>query len=161
MTEELEQQIIQLIATDRLDIPISSMSGKLKRQKPKLAQAVDLSEFDGEYYGNRVYARVASEDTMKARGMKDAIEEFAQQYPRHGDILKGMIAEQRAVRETSLYFGVNEGKRLTSDDYMSVMESLGFSQTTAERLYPELIETSRTLSKRKSRADEERSILIG
>ena len=38
--ETLERQIIQLIATDRIDIPISSMSGKLKRRKPKLAEAV-------------------------------------------------------------------------------------------------------------------------
>lgn len=35
-----ERQLIELIATDRIEMPISSMSGKLKRQKPKLAQAV-------------------------------------------------------------------------------------------------------------------------
>ena len=41
--EELERQLIEIVATDRIDVPISSMSGKLKRRKPKLAKAVDLS----------------------------------------------------------------------------------------------------------------------
>ena len=36
MTEQIERQIIELIATDRIDIPVSSMSGKLKRKKPSL-----------------------------------------------------------------------------------------------------------------------------
>ena len=39
MTEQLERQFIEIVAMDRIDRPISSMSGKLKRQKPKLAKA--------------------------------------------------------------------------------------------------------------------------
>ena len=33
--EELERRVIQLIATDRIEVPISSISGKLKKRKPK------------------------------------------------------------------------------------------------------------------------------
>jgi len=158
MTETLERQIIELIATDRIDVPISSMSGKLKRQKPKMAQLVDLSEYDGNFEGNRVHARVEEEDRMKARGMSDAIDEFAEQYPRHGEILRGMIAEQRVVRESHLYFGVNPGCKLTADDYLGVMQNLGFSEATARSLYPELMDVSRKISRKR---DEERSVLIG
>ena len=69
------------------------------------------------------------------------------------------IEEERSVREDHFYFGVNNGCRLTADDYLGVMIGLGFTETTARRLYPELIETSRKMSRR--RKEEERSVLIG
>jgi len=156
--ETLERKIIQLIATDRIEIPISSMSGKLKRIKPKLANAIDLPESE-EYTGERVYARIEHEDKEKSRTIREAIEEFAEKYPKHGEVLKGIIAEKRLQKETHLYFGVKDGCRLTAEDYMSVMTDLGFSPATAERLYPELIETSRKLAEKRGRP--ERSVLIG
>ncbi|MBM3233675.1 hypothetical protein FJZ19_01130 [Candidatus Pacearchaeota archaeon] len=160
MTEQLERQIIELIATDRIHIPISSMDGKLKRQKPKIAQAILLPR--QEFHGERVYARVEQDDvTEKARTMRQAIDQFAEQYPRHGKILNGLIEETRQAKETNLYFGVNAGCRLTADDYLGVMQSLGFSEATARNLYPELMEVSRNLARRKAREDEERSVLVG
>ena len=42
MEKTIETQLIEIIATDRIDKPISSMSGKLKRAKPKLAQILEL-----------------------------------------------------------------------------------------------------------------------
>lgn len=157
MSEEIERQVLEIIATDRIDIPISSMSGKLKRAKPKLAKAVPIPAgyvFDGD----RVYARTESHDKMKARGMKKGIEKFEGEFPRYGKILRGYVEEQRALSETHLYFGMNEGCRITSNDYMKVMTDLGFTELTAERLYPELMDISRRLSRKR---DEERSILIG
>lgn len=153
----IERQLIQLIAADRLDIPISSMSGKLKRMKPKLAQEVN---FGGDAYeGDRVYARVRVDDaTQKARTMSQAIGVFSEQYPRHGAVLQGLIEETRIARETSLYFGVNPGCRLTADDYLGVMSNLGFTENQARSLYIPLMDASRNISKKR---DEERSILIG
>src|SRR3989344_5042206 len=156
--ENLERQIIELVATDRIDMPISSMSGKLKRAKPKLAQAVDLAEYHGNFTGDRVYARVESEDVEKARGMREGVSEFSKKFPNNGKILEGIIQEKRKARETHLYFGVNEGRRLTSADYMGVMRNLGFSEARAEGLYQELMGVSRNLSRQR---DEERSVLIG
>ena len=95
---------------------------------------------------------------MKARGTKDGIDLFCQNYPRQGAILRGYIEEQRALRESHLYFGVNEGCRLTADDYMNVMSSLGLSEKVSSDLYPELMQVSRNLSKKR---EEERSVLIG
>lgn len=156
MTEQLERQLIEIVATDRLDRPISSMSGKLKRKKPKLAQAVKLPR--GGYDGDRVWAKVSTRDEQKARGMKEGIAKFEENFPKYGKILRGYIEEQRTVREIHLYFGMSEGCRVTADDYMSVMSDLGFTSSTAERLYPELMDISRNLARKRN--ESERSILI-
>jgi len=158
MTEPLERQIIEVIATDRIHIPISSMEGKLKRKKPKLGKQVDLRDYDNNFQGDRVYARVEEEDRMKARGMKEAIDVFEVRHPKYGSELRGLIAEQRKLSEKHLYFGVNEGCRLTADDYMGVMTDLGFTENTAQQLYPNLMDISRNMSRKR---DEERSVLIG
>jgi len=159
MTEEYtESRVLELIATDRIDIPVSSMSGKLKRRKPKIAEAVGLFEDGDEFNSDRVYARVEQTDKMKARGMKEGIEKFSDEFPRHGKILKGYIEEQRAKSETHLYFGMQNGRKLTADDYIGVMKDLGFSEQAARSLYPELMSVSRNLARKR---DEERSILIG
>ncbi len=158
MDLKTERQLIQLIATDRIEMPISSMSGKLKRQKPKLASALNLDQWKGNYEGERVYGRVEIEDKLKARKITEAVDEFITKYPKPGEILSQIIEEKRSESETHLYFGVNQGCRLTSDDYMGVMKNLGFTEATARGLYSELIDVSRKLSKAR---DKERSVLIG
>lgn len=150
-----ERQILEIIATDRIDMPISSMSGKLKRKKKKLATELGLKK---KFDGDRAYAQVETEDLMKARGMRDGIDHFAEEFPKYGKILNGMIEEKRAKRETHLSFGLYEGCRLTSDDYLGVMENLGFKGQYAENLYQQLMNVSRKLNKKR---DEERSIMIG
>lgn len=150
-----ERQILEIIATDRIDMPISSMSSKLKRKKKKLGQELGLSK---KFEGDRAYARVEKDDLMKARGMRDGIDLFAQEFPRYGKILNGMIEEKRAKSETHLYFGLYDGCRLSTDDYLGVMENLGFKGQYAENLYQELMKISRNLNKKR---DEERSIMIG
>jgi hypothetical protein len=93
MNEQLERQVIQLIAADRIAIPINSMGGKLDRRKPKLAREISLP--GNQYQGERVYARFQVDEGRKARGMKDAIAMFSDQYPRYGAILQGLFAEER------------------------------------------------------------------
>ena len=154
---ELETKLIKLIATDRIEIPISSMSGKLKRQKPKIANSIEFGKNTG-YHGERCYARIENDDEQKARGMRDGIDEFSKRYPKYGTILNGLIEETRTQRETHLYFGMNDGCRLSEGDYMGVMKDLGFTETMSRNLYPELMQVSRNLSRKR---DEERSILIG
>ena len=158
MAEDIERRIIEIIATDRIDKPISSMSGKLKRAKPKLAGSVAL-EIGKKFEGERTFARVEDNSVMKARGMKEGIERFEAQYSRYGKILRGYIEEEREIREIHLYFEMRKGCRLTSQDYMGVMRDLGFSESTSERLYPELMDISYKLAKK--REEGERSILIG
>lgn len=162
MTENLEEmtekQLIQLIAVDRIDIPVSSMSGKLKRQKPKIASSVGIEAFrEGKFQGERTYARLEEEDKEKARGTAEGIKAFTEQFPSYGAKLQALIAEKRTVRERHLYFGMQEGRRLSTLDYMNVMESLGFSPSVAEGMYDALMEASRKISKAR---DEERSVMI-
>lgn len=156
--EQLEQQIVQLVANDRVFIPVSSLDNKLKKVRPKLAREVPLG-VNESYDGERVFAYVEADDTTKARGMKEGIDLFAEQFPRYGSILKGMIEEKRAEREINLYFGLQDGRKLTSEDYVGVLQNLGFSETTSRALYPELINVSRKLSKQ--REEGTRSILVG
>jgi hypothetical protein len=89
MTEQLEKQLIELIALDRIDRPISSMSGKLKRRKPKLVQAVNIDQYDVSFEGDRVWAMYDETDRSKARGMKEGIEKFSSKFPKYGKILNG------------------------------------------------------------------------
>lgn len=156
INESLERQVIELIAADRAYIPISSMDGKLKRMRVKLAQ--DIAVPNGQYNGERVYARLDDDDQMKARGIKEGIEAFEQKYPQQGAELRGLIEEKRMERETHLYFGINSGCRLTAEDYLGVMSNLGFTESQARTLYNPLIETSRAIAKKR---DEERSVMIG
>ena len=154
---QIEGQLVELVATDRIEIPISSMSGKLKRQKPALAKEV-ADGLSGRYSGERVYARVVSDDKMKARGMREGVDAFSRDYPVYGALLHGYIEGQRAMSETHLYFGVKDGCRITADDYREVMANLGFTPAMAEQLYPALMDVSRKLSRQRG---EERSILVG
>ncbi|MFA5857241.1 MAG: hypothetical protein WC867_07800 [Candidatus Pacearchaeota archaeon] len=157
MNENIERGLIQLIATDRIEIPVSSMSGKLKKQKPTIAYEV-AEGFNKRYDGDRTYARIEESDKMKARGTKEAIQEFKEQYPKYGEILQGKIDEKRSEREVHLYFGMKEGSRITEADYLGVMSDLGFTPAMARDLYPALMDVSRKISRKRN---EERSILIG
>ena len=125
--------------------------------KPKLASEITLP--GNNYSGERVYARVENNSTTEnARTMREAINYFAEQFPRHGKILNGLIEETRAAKETTLYFGVNPGCRLTADDYLGVMANLGFTEAQARNLYEPLLDTSRAIARKRG---EERSILVG
>jgi len=157
INETLERQVIELVAADRIFITASSMDNKLKRIRPKLAQAIELP--GNQYSGQRVYARIESEPTTeKARSIREAVDTFSEKYPKYGQILNGMIEETRASKEVDMYFGVNPGCRLTADDYLGVMANLGFTEAQSRNLYEPLINTSRSISKKR---DEERSVLIG
>ncbi|MBD3283286.1 hypothetical protein GF396_03240 [Candidatus Pacearchaeota archaeon] len=156
MENTIERRLIRLIATDRIHKPISSMSGKLKRRQPSIAKTVSFS--GGFYDGDRTWARIDSSDKNKARGMKEGIARFSENFPKYGEILQGYIQEERTVREKYLVFGMQEGSRVTADDYVSVMTDLGLSEGMARNLYPELMDLSRNLSRKRN--ESERSILL-
>lgn len=153
-----ERQVLELIAVDRLEIPLSSIEQKLRKQRSAIASDVAQSLGEVRFRGERTYAFAESEDKDRARGMKEAIAEFTVEFPKYGAILRGKIAEKRTKREEHLYFGVNPGCKLTADDYLTVMGSLGISEANARSLYPALMDVSRKLSKARN---EDRSIIVG
>ena len=154
--EPLELQIVALTAMDRIDVPVSSMSGKLKRGKSNLAKGLALPD-SKKYKGERVYARIDTEETKSARGMKEGIEKYCTQFPKQGEILQGMIDEERTKRETRIFYGLNDGCRLTREDYITVMTGMKYPEVMAGNLYEGLINASRYIAKKR---DEERSILL-
>jgi hypothetical protein len=162
MTYETEKQLIRLVTADRLYAAASSLDGKLKRLRSgiakTLAENIKASENPTDFEGVRAYASIQEEESQKARGMKDAIAEFGKKYPKYGTILQGMIEEKRADKKTNLYFGLLDRNKLSSNDYMAVMTTLGFSEHAARGLYPELVASSRKLAAQKDKF--EGSILV-
>jgi len=154
----MENKIIELIAQDRLEIPLSSLYQKLKKGKKADATELAPSLRSGQFTGSRAYAFFTVEDKNRARGMKEAIADFSEQFPKYGTILQGMVAEKRVRNEEHVYFGMNAGCRLTADDYVEVMTSLGLSENAARSLYPDLMDLSRKLARAR---DEERSVIVG
>lgn len=159
MTEINEEQIIGLIAKDRLSIPLSSLYQKVKNRKKKDSEGLAKSlTLDDRFETSRVYAYIEDEDKMKARRMSEAVAEFQTKYPAAGADLQSIIEEKRMSSERHLYFGVHNGARLTTDDYVGVMRSLGLTEQVARNLYPDLINVSRKLANAR---EESRSILVG
>lgn len=155
----MEEQILQLIATDRIEMPLSSMDQKLRRSRKSLGSILAESLDKGQkYVGERVYAEFKVEDKERARGMKEAIAEFASEHPKYGSILLGKISEKRVRAEEHVYFGVNAGSRLSADDYIGVMQTLGLTEASARSLYPDLMDISRKLAKKKT---DLRSVIVG
>lgn len=163
MTNETERQLVRLVTTDRLYTAASSLDGKLKRLRAGLAktltESIRASDNAADFVGERAYASIQEEESEKARGMKDAVNNFAKKYPKYGKILQGMIAEKRADKVTNLYFGLLDQKKLSSGDYMAVMKTLGFTEHAARGLYPELMASSKKLVNQ--REQYEGSILVG
>ena len=156
METKTEETVLRLITADKLHIPFASLEGKLKRLKPKIASGIDLPT--GSYQGQRAYARVVIEDQLKSRSMSEAVDEFCTKYPTHAVVLTQMIEDKRSEKETHLYFGMNEGCRLTADDYLGVLNALGLSQAQARNLYGPIMDASNSIARKRA---EERSLLIG
>ncbi len=154
----MESKIIELIARDRIEIPLSSMDQKLRRTRLSLGKEIANEVRSDAYEGERAFAYVETEDRDKARGMTEAVKEFAEEHPKYGEILKGKIAEKRVQREEHLYFGMNPEKRITGEDYLGVMKDLGITPAVATPLYSELMNVSRKLQKARN---ESRSVIVG
>jgi|APSaa5957512622_1039677.scaffolds.fasta_scaffold67846_2 hypothetical protein len=164
MSQELEREVISLVATDRLYVPSSSFDGKLERSRPKIGKAIaGIEEFqevyEGDFQGERTYATVTTVNKQKARDMRTGIEEFSQEFPQYGTILNGFIEKQRVKKEQHLQFGMQDGKRLTKEDYVEVLTNMGLGPVTAEKYCDVALDISRTMNRK--RGYEDRSVLIG
>ena len=87
MTNELEKQIINIVATDRLYVPSSSFDGKLERSRKKIGKSLELSE--DFYQGDRVYARIEIVNKHRSKDLRAGVEEFCSEHPQYGKILNG------------------------------------------------------------------------
>ena len=160
MTENnYEEQVRHLIAYDNLDVTLSSLHKKADRRHKAMAVDLKGAVVDGEDFGCAI-AKIEYKDKKKARAMGEAIAEFCTKNPKYGSELLGMIKKKRKSRETHLFYGLEEGRRISSSDYIGAMTDCGLSETRARDLYPVILDISRDLQE--SREDESglRRILI-
>jgi len=162
-TSQNETNVRHIIAYDNLGIPLSSMHQKIKRRHKDLAVALEKPVDDGEGFGNSI-ARVKYQNKNKARAMKDAVKEFCEVYPAPGRDLQRLIASKRTMREVYFEYGLEEGRRISSGDYIGAMESTGLSSSQARELYPALLDISRSLQEARDNGKKARGlkkVLIG
>jgi len=157
---EAEKSVRKLIATNDLRIPFSSVYQKIKSFEDTLAEGIQGYVTEKADFGNSILANVSYKDKMKARGMREGIAEFKKQYPRYGDILEGLIAEERTKKEIYLNYGFNEGYKLNDNEYVSVIKDVaGLNDDEAEAMFPKIMKISERLKKKQK--EGLREILIG
>lgn len=151
---DLEIGVRNLVAYDILEKPLSSLEGKAKRKKEKLAselaELLDIGE-DGE----RIFAHIDRRDHAKARTLREGINVFKEQHPRYGEILEKIIAETRLEKDEVLVYGIKPGFYLGTEDYLRVMVNLGLSKEGACAMYPHLKDLSQQRGKGSETAQRE------
>ena len=164
MTEQnYEAQVRKLIAFDNIDIPLCALHKRVDRRHKKLAESLEEPVDAGEDFGC-TEVNVDFRNKQRARAIKEAVSEFCKKYPAPGRQLKKMIAVNRTMRETYLQYGLPEGRRISSQDYIAAMTDVGLTQTQAEAFYPRVLEVSRTLQRARGKETTTsglREVLIG
>lgn len=143
---ELEKNVRSMVAYDILSKPLSSLGQKAGRRGSKLAKET-AELLQGGMTADRVIARTEEVTEMKARTLREAIDEFKGEFPKYGEVLEGKIQEKRLQRDTQLVYGLANGYRLGAEDYRRVMGDLGLSALEADAMYPHLIDISDRLGK--------------
>jgi len=156
---EQEKIVRKLVAINNLKVPLSSLYQKAKKIENEFALGIQNYVLQKADFGNSIQAFVEDEEKQKARGMREGISEFEKQFPRYGRILNGLIEEKRTEREIYLKYGLNDGYTLADSEYVSVMRDIGLSDSEAAHVFPELMNASYRLQKKKK--EGLRSILIG
>lgn len=148
MVERTQLEIItrNLVAYDILKSPLSSLYQKAGRRQKKSAQEAAELVGNGEI-ADRVYVSIEEAEQEKSRTLRQGIDAFKKAHPRYGKVLEGMIAEKRIEKNQVLVYGIEDGFRLGSADYIRVMKDIGLSERAAHSMYSHLLEVSEQLGK--------------
>jgi len=163
MVNKNEAKIRKLVAYDNLDLPLCAVHNRLDRRHKKLATSLEAPIDDGANFGVAT-AQVRYDNKQKARAVSEAVEEFVTRYPAEGRELQKMIAVKRTMRETYLEYGMPEGSRISTQDYIAAMTDVGLTEAQARSFYPQALELSRTLQRlrgKKTTSSGLRTVLIG
>ena len=155
---ELESRVRRLIAGDITYRVLKNLGNKgVRRLNKRAAEITDLLD-KGEEPNNRFYVGIEKIEKEKARTLREGINAFKKEHPGYGKILEGLIAKKRIKRNKNLIYGLNEGYKLSEEDYVLIMRDLGFERREASAIYPHIL----AISKRLERANEqsERTILL-
>ncbi len=148
MVERTQLEIItrNLVAYDILKSPLSSLYQKAGRRQKKSAQEAAELVGNGEI-ADRVYASIEEAEQEKSRTLRQGINAFKEAHPRYGKLLEGMIAEKRIEKNQVLVYGLEDGFKLGSADYIRVMKDIGLSERAAHAMYSHLLEVSEQIGK--------------
>jgi len=143
---ELEIAVRSMVAYDVLSKPLTSLGQKSDRRKDKLGKEISTLLREGDRF-DRVVAYVERRDEEKARTLREGIEAFKEEFPKYGKILEGVIEKRRSLSNRYLVFGLEDGFKLSPDDYRRVMKDLGMTTVEADAMYPHLLQISDRLGK--------------
>lgn len=158
-----EAEVRKLVAFDQMDIPLSALHNRVDRKHKALAVSLQEPVDENEDFGCAM-AEVVYEDKKKAKAIREAVDDFCEQYPVQGRDLRKMIAVKRTARETYFCYGMPEGRRISSQDYMAALKDVGLTEGHAQALYPRLLEVSRTLQRvrgKRTTSSGLRKVLVG
>jgi len=148
MVERTELEILtrNMVAYDVLKAPLSSLHQKAGR-KQKAAAKTAAQYIEAGDVADRVYVSIQETEQEKARTLRQGINTFKEAHPRYGAKLEGMISETRTQKNNIIQYGIEDGFKLGTQDYVRVMKDLGLSETAAHAMYGHLLEVSEKLGK--------------
>jgi hypothetical protein len=158
-----EKNIRKLVAYDNLDLPLCAVHNRMDRKHKKLAASLQDPIDAGDDFGEAI-VNIRYDNKQKSRAISEAVDEFVNKYPTEGRELQKMIAVKRTMRETYLEYGMPEGKRISSQEYIEAMTDVGLTEAQAKSFYPQALELSRTLQRlrgKKTTSSGLREVLIG
>ncbi len=156
---EIEKYVRGLVSADITYRPLKSLGEKGVRRIDKKAEDLAGLLRKGEEKGNRIEARIEERpEEEKARTLNEGIDEFCKKYPPYGKILKGLIEEKRIERRNYLIYNIKEGYKLSEEDYIKILEEIGFNKREAASIYPHILAISERLGK--AGENLERNILL-
>ena len=147
--EQIEKNIEDLIAYDRIKSLYSSFSQRAERREKDLAYGIynQIARDEKIPTDSKVFASITDITESNARGMKDGMQEFKKRYPDYGKILEGLIEEKRDEREVYLNFGI-AGKELPDAAYLRTFRDLGIDSEGAHKVYA-TVEIFESIKKKK------------
>jgi len=154
---ELESRVRRLVAADITYRVFKSLGDKGIRRLNKSAEEI-VQLLESEEPGYRFLSKIEESEEKKARTLRQGIDIFREKHTRSGVILERIIAETRAKKNRHLVYGLNEGYKLSEEDYVQIMIDLGFDRREASGLYPHITAISERLDKANETA--ERKILL-
>jgi hypothetical protein len=84
---------------------------------------------------------------LKARTLKEGIDEFSKRYPEYGEILNGIISETRKTKRRYLIFGQND--ELPQEIYAAALEKAGIAEEKEGGLIDNIRSVSEKFSKKR------------
>jgi len=126
--------------------PLDACAKRIKRIQDKALDEVYDRLKDGQRTTGPVHAELDWEDSMKARGIRAAVEEFKKRHPRYANELEAMIQRQRNVRRNYVTFDIDEPPvELPDVFYKTILEEIGIPKGKIDRTFDSIMKLSNYL----------------